>query len=97
MADETPLGVPSLTPQELSLTDRLAVERTAMANERTLLSYIRTSLALIVVGVTILKFFHSSSMHTLAYFIIPVGAVAGVVGLMKYLEVRARLGEYCRK
>ncbi len=39
-------------PEELVLRDHLAIDRTAMANERTFLAYVRTALALLVIGVT---------------------------------------------
>ena len=51
--------------------DRL---RTALANERTLLAYVRTTLALFVVGGSLIKFFEVRSLHTL-------GWVMGVFGL----------------
>lgn len=84
-------------PTDISLSDRLAVERTAMANERTLLAYIRTSLALLAAGFTILKFFTSNGMHMLGYLLIPAGVVTLMVGLMNYSEVRARLSAMLRR
>lgn len=82
---------------ELSINDRLAVERTSMANERTLLSYIRTSLALLAAGLTILKFFTSSGMHMLGYMLIPAGVGTLMVGLMNFYEVRSRLAQVLRR
>lgn len=41
----------------LILRDRLAIDRTASANERTFLAYIRTALALFVSGATFVKIF----------------------------------------
>jgi len=40
---------------ELILRDELALDRTLMASERTMLSYLRTSLGLLVVGGTVVK------------------------------------------
>ncbi|RZK97325.1 MAG: DUF202 domain-containing protein, partial [Hymenobacter sp.] len=37
-------------PLSLSLSDQLALQRTRLANERTLLTYVRTSLALLGFG-----------------------------------------------
>ncbi len=42
---------------ELTLRDRLAADRTMLANERTSLAYIRTILTAVVAGTTIIKFF----------------------------------------
>lgn len=43
--------------QELILRDELAIDRTRLANERTFLSYVRTSLALGAVGGTLLHLY----------------------------------------
>ncbi len=42
--------------ESLSLRDRLALDRTELANERTLLSYVRTMAGLIAVGGTLFHF-----------------------------------------
>ena len=47
--------------QALSLTDHLAIDRTILANERTLLAYLRTALGLVVIGATFLHFLEVSS------------------------------------
>ena len=44
-----------IKPDELKLSDKLAVERTALAAHRTILAAVRTSLALIGFGFTIYK------------------------------------------
>jgi putative membrane protein len=51
MAPELPAS------NELILADHLALDRTRLANERTLLAYIRTAFMLVVAGVTALKLF----------------------------------------
>lgn len=43
--------------KELILRDYLAVDRTLLANESALLSYTRTSLTMLVAGVTLTHFF----------------------------------------
>ncbi len=40
-----------------SLNDQLAIERTVMSNDRTLLSFIRTALYFAVAGLTLTQFF----------------------------------------
>ncbi|HBH61810.1 MAG TPA: DUF202 domain-containing protein [Nitrospiraceae bacterium] len=44
-----------IKPEEMKLSDRLAVERTMLAADRTLLAWVRTSLSLIGFGFTIFK------------------------------------------
>lgn len=39
------------------LADRLALERTRLANERTLRAYLRSSLTLVIAGFTLINFF----------------------------------------
>ena len=42
--------------RSLILRDHLAIDRTTMANERTFLSYVRTSVALLLTGLSALHF-----------------------------------------
>lgn len=44
-----------IKPEEMKLSDRLAVERTILAADRTMLAWVRTSLSLIGFGFTIYK------------------------------------------
>lgn len=45
--------------EELILRDHLAADRTTLANERTYLAYVRTSMTMFIVGVSLVKFFNS--------------------------------------
>ena len=49
------MGKDTFNPEELKLSDKLAVERTILAADRTLLAWVRTSMALISFGFTIFK------------------------------------------
>ena len=42
-----------------NIRDQLAADRTILANERTLLAYLRVALTLFVAGVSFIKFFES--------------------------------------
>jgi len=48
---------------DLTLRDYLAVDRTIAANERTLLGYIRTAMALLVTGASLVTFFDAEALH----------------------------------
>lgn len=74
----------------LGLNDILAMERTSMANERTFLSYIRTSLTLIVPGLTGVEFATSPSMKVVAALFVPLGVVVFFIGSARFYKKRKR-------
>ena len=53
--------------EQLLLRDMLSLDRTILSNERNLLAHIRTSLAILVGGVTLIQFFEN------IFFIFPDG------------------------
>ena len=53
--------------EKLILRDHLALERTKLANERTLFSYIRTSLYLLTAGIGIFQIENISRLDGLAW------------------------------
>jgi len=77
---------------EGQLRDKLAVERTHLANERTLLAYIRTALGCAAAGAAILQFFPPhSSLVGLAWLLVAAGGVMLVIGLFRFYKVRGEL------
>lgn len=68
----------------LSTTDLLAVGRNKLANERTLLAYIRTFLSFIVAGVSLIQFFNVETFILLGYAFIPVGFLILIVGIIRF-------------
>ena len=79
----------SLSPEDLILRDHLALDRTRLANERTLLSYLRTALMLLVAGASAVKFVGQS--HDVVFtgwlFIVLAFAVA-IIGTWRFLDMR---------
>jgi putative membrane protein len=75
--------------EELILRDHLALDRTRLANERTLLSYVRTALMLAVAGATAVKFVgeHPEVIVT-GWIFIAVGIAVGVIGIWRFLAMR---------
>ncbi len=70
---------------ELSLSDMLAVDRTALANERTLLAYVRTTIMLGVSAISLIKLFpDSNSAVTAGICLIPVSFFVAGLGLRRY-------------
>ena len=68
----------------LSTTDLLAVGRNKLANERTLLAYIRTFLSFIVAGVSLIQFFNVETFILLGYAFIPVGFLILIIGIIRF-------------
>lgn len=76
----------------LSLNDRLAIERTQMANERTLLAYVRTALAIAAGGATLLGFFSTHpALFWLGWMLIVGGGVLIVLGAYRFMLMRSKL------
>lgn len=71
--------------------DDLAWRRTVFANERTLLAYARTSLAMVAAGVTLIKFFDEFSWTALGTFIGVGGVLVGLIGVRRYDRARRAL------
>jgi putative membrane protein len=82
-----------IDPDQMILRDHLAYDRTVLANERTLLSYLRTSIALLAAGGTLMKIFPDEpGMVKLGFVLLAVGAVAAVVGVTRFIRVKKRIG-----
>lgn len=73
---------------KLSMNDILAMERSSMANERTFLAYIRTSLTLIVPGLTGVEFANSPSLKVIAALFVPLGVLVILVGAARFYKKR---------
>lgn len=77
--------------EETPLRDQLAIDRTRLANERTLLAYVRAFIGLFLAGVTFMKLFADDPV----YVGIGVGSIVGgvlllTIGLARYLRLRRR-------
>jgi putative membrane protein len=62
----------------------MAVERTILANERTLLAYLRTSLTLVVAGISFLHFTSSMYVKILSWIFIPAGILIFLYGFKDF-------------
>lgn len=70
--------------QSLSLNDYLAIDRTILANERTLLSYGRTALAQIIIGGSALKFFDSFTLKVIGVLFLTAAFITILIGWYRY-------------
>src|SRR5262249_12107356 len=75
--------------QSLSLNDYLAIDRTVLANERTLLSYTRTALTMLVIGGTCIKVFDSHWIEVVGIIFLALSLMTFIVGWRRYHRMRA--------
>lgn len=80
--------------KELILRDLLALERTKLANERTLFSYIRTSLYLLTAGIGILQIDSISRLDGLAWICIVSGILLFFAGFIRFRRMKMYLKSY---
>ncbi|MEZ4988037.1 MAG: DUF202 domain-containing protein [Saprospiraceae bacterium] len=76
---------------ELILRDKLAVDRTRMANQRTLLAFVRTGLYFIVAAIGIMHLEKASYYQWLTGVLIGVGVIAIAAGFVNYLTMRRKI------
>lgn len=85
---------PFETKEKIILRDYLALERTTLANERTLFSFIRTSLYLLVGGIGLLKLKDFESLRWLGEVAIVLSVLLIIYGLIRYLMLRRKLHKF---
>ncbi|MEP0369314.1 MAG: DUF202 domain-containing protein [Cyclobacteriaceae bacterium] len=73
------------------LRDYLAIDRTKLANQRTLLSFIRTALYLVVSGVALTKVKALEQISWLGYVIIAASIIVLVIGVVNYFLFRNKI------
>lgn len=76
---------------KLSLSDELSIERTKLANDRTLLSFTRTSLYFSVAGLTITSLTSFTLDWLVAILFFVAAAIVFFTGLTRYLNLRRKL------
>lgn len=73
-----------LDTKDLILRDHLAIDRTELSNENTLLAYIRTSLTILIAGVSLLKFFDLFILDITGWVFVVAGIAVFVFGLYRF-------------
>jgi putative membrane protein len=77
--------------EEIILRDHLALERTKLANERTLLSYIRTSLYLLLGGLAFLGMKDLERIKNLGYFSLALSIILLIIGILRFYQLKKHL------
>jgi putative membrane protein len=80
--------------EEIILRDYLALERTRLANERTLLTYIRFSIYLLLAGVAFLQLEGFDSIDWLVYVAFFISGLSLLIGLVGFFRLKNRLNRY---
>ena len=87
--------------KDLILREKLAIERTVMANDRTLLSFVRTALYFAIAGISInevLQLQYGLALEILfwviAIFIIAAGFIKYVQQKKRIVQHRKNIGNY---
>lgn len=83
---------------EKLLREHLALERTKLANERTLLSYIRASIYLLISGLALLqiKDYQGISLMWVGYLSLIICVVFLLVGISRYIALERKLNRLLR-
>lgn len=76
---------------EKKLREHLALERTKLANERTLLSYIRASLYLLIGGIALLEVKGYGNLSWVGYASLFFCLVFIIVGISRYIALEKKL------
>jgi len=80
--------------EEIILRDHLALERTRLANERTLLSYIRTSLYLTLAGIAFIQIEGFGSIKWIGYISITLSIIFFMFGIIRFYLLKDKLNKY---
>lgn len=80
--------------ERLILRDHLALVRTRLANERTLMSYIRSALYLLLGGMALLQLKGYDELHVVGYLALGLSATLLLVGIYRYVHLRNGLSRY---
>ncbi|MGY5849992.1 DUF202 domain-containing protein [Salegentibacter sp. F14] len=78
---------------EKLVREHLALERTKLANERTLLSYIRASLYLLIGGIALLQVKEYPNLHWIGYAALFICVLFILVGISRYVVLDRKLNK----
>lgn len=73
--------------------NELALARTVLANERTLLAILRTALGCLIGGAGLLRFFGHPAYEILGIFLIILAAVILCVGVRRHRTIKKLIGD----
>src|SRR5690606_21820722 len=74
--------------------DHLALGRTFLSNERTLMAYLRTAIALAITGLLLIRFSQETGVAinwTIGWIMLGVSVVVAIFGIWRFVMVRNQL------
>ncbi len=80
--------------EQLILRDHLALVRTRLANERTLLSYLRSGLYLLLGGIALVQVEGFSRIHWMGFLAMGLSMVFTAFGIYRFISLRRQLRKY---
>lgn len=81
-----------INPNDMILRDHLAYDRTILANETTLLAYLRTAMALLAAGATLFRLFPDDMyFQVLGMVMFLFGIIVAVIGAFRFSTITKRL------
>jgi putative membrane protein len=86
--------MPERLPDNPAKRNFLALLRTRLANERTLLSYIRTALYFLVGGIALLKVEDLERISILGYVSFIISSVLVIIGLWRFWKLYKKLNKH---
>lgn len=79
------------------LRDYLAMERTKLANERTLLSYIRSSMYLLIGGIALIQLEGFENIKLVGYIALALTVIFLIIGIYRFYKLKKILENYYRQ
>ena len=75
----------------------LAIGRTAMANDRTFLAYIRTAIGLLGGGIGLIALVKHPVLEAVGWLCIALSAVVLLYGIRRFLQIRSMMIELLKR
>ena len=72
----------------LTLNEALTVEMTNLANERSLLAYLRTFVAFLSSGIAVLKIELFKDLIVVAYILLSLSPLLLIIGIIRFFQVK---------
>ncbi len=79
--------------KDLILRERLAIQRTIMANQSTFLSFLRTSMYFAVAGISLDQLLKLPGGNVLEYVFLIISAAVLIVGIVNYFIQKKKIAE----